>query len=130
MPVHKFVRKYTQEIKRVQPNSVFWIPKQVTHSPIRLNGGLKWEIFAQNNINIQPKGIFTAILGFGVRMTRGLCLISLRQDLKLKRLSLQDGVVSEDVDDIIITIQNNSDSIITINAGQSLCFINYSLTML
>jgi hypothetical protein len=63
-------------------------------------------------------------------MTRGLCLISLRQDLKLKRLSLQDGVVSEDVDDIIITIQNNSDSIITINAGQSLCFINYSLTML
>ena len=49
--------------------------------------------------------------------------VSLKQDLKIKRCSLQDGVVSETVDDIIVTIQNNSDTVVTINARDSLCFV-------
>jgi hypothetical protein len=52
-----------------------------------------------------------------------MIFISLRQDLKIKRLSLHNGVVSESVDDIIITIQNNSDEAVTVNAGESLCFV-------
>ena len=58
-------------------------------------------------------------------MTDGICLISLKQELKQRRCSLQDGVVSEDTDDIKITIQNNSDSEVKIDEGESLCLINY-----
>lgn len=125
MPVHKFITKPESRNVRTQPESVYWMPKEVTHKPMRQNGGLRWEIFAQQLITIQPGGIFMAVLGFGVRMTRGVCLVSLRQELKQKRCSLQDGTISEDVDDIIITIQNNSDSVVTINEGDSLCYVNY-----
>ena len=118
MPIHKFVTKFND----AEP--VSWIQKEVKHAPLR--HGQKWEIFAQNNITIQPRGTFTAVLGFGVRMdSNGICLVSLKQDLKQKRLSLQDGTVSEDVDDIIVTIQNNSNSEVTITEGQSFCFVNY-----
>ena len=118
MPIHKFISKYHDE------QQVNWIPKQVKHPPVR--HGQKWEIFAQNNITIQPRGTFTAVLGFGVRMdSNGICVVSLKQDLKQKRLSLQDGTVSEDVDDIIVTIQNNSDTAVTITEGHSICFVNY-----
>jgi hypothetical protein len=120
MPVHKFITKYHDE------EPVHWIPKQVKHPPVRR--GQKWEIFAQDSITIQPRGTFTAVLGLGVRMdSNGICLISLKQDLKQKRLSLQDGTVSEGVEDIIVNIQNNSDLAVTITEGHSFCFVNYYL---
>jgi hypothetical protein len=54
---------------------------------------------------------------------QGVCSVSLRQNLKVKRCSLHDGFVAEPVDDIIVTIQNNSDDAVTILKGDSLCFI-------
>jgi hypothetical protein len=54
---------------------------------------------------------------------QGVCLVSLRQNLKVKRCSLHDGFVAEPVDDIIVTIQNNSDVAVTILKGDSLCFV-------
>mgnify|MGYP003390553951 FL=1 len=125
MPVHKFITIAERSNTRTQPDSVHWMPKEATYNPLRQNGGLRWEIFAQNKITILPKNAFTVILGFGVKMTDGICLISLKQELKQRRCSLQDGVVSEDTDDIIITIQNNSDSEVKINESESLCLINY-----
>ena len=84
-------------------------------------------LFAQKEITIQPKETTTLVLELGVRMTKGMCLVSLRQQLKTRRLSLQDGTISEDVEDIIITIQNNSETLVTISEGDSLCFIDYLL---
>jgi len=86
------------------------------HRPIRLLGSLRWEMFSQNDVTIPPKGTITLDLGLGVRITRGVCLISLKE----RRCTLQDGIV----EDIIIIIQNNSDSEVTINKG--LVYINYS----
>lgn len=128
-PIHKFFRKPVPERQlRQQPDSVFWIPKvPQTHAPIRRNGGLRWELFAQREINIEPGKTTTLFLLLGVRMTRGMCLVSLRQELKLKYLSLQDGAVSEDVEDIVITIQNNSQTQTIIEKGASLCFVDYRL---
>lgn len=127
MPVHKFITKPETRDIRTQPDSVHWVPKETTtHNPIRQNGGLRWEILAQETMTIQPGKTSTVKLGFGVRITRGMCLISLKQDMKQKGCSLQDGTVSEDVEDIIITIQNNSDdAVATINEGDSLCYVNY-----
>jgi len=62
-------------------------------------------------------------LGLGIRITRGMCLITLRQYIKDKRYSLQNPIVAEDVDDIIIIIQNISDSDVTINRCDSLCYV-------
>jgi len=58
-------------------------------------------------------------------MTKGKCLVLLRQNIIAKGCTLQDGTVSEDVEDIIITIQNNSDTAVIIKERDSLCYIMY-----
>ena len=122
MPVHKFITKRSRV--RHEPSPIKWLVRETPYMPIRVNS-TKWEIFAQKDIEIQPTSSLTLLFPFGVRMTRGICLISLRQEIKTRRLSLHDGTVSEDVDDIIITIQNNSEKIVNLLKGASLCYINY-----
>src|SRR6218665_41843 len=128
MPIHKFITKRnpSSKIRTRFHNDIFWLPKEVTHKAIRriVNPPL-WELFAQRAIEIQPRSSVSNELGFGVRMTRGVCLVSLRQVIKEKRCSLQDGTISKDVEDIVITIQNNSKSVVNIDKGDSLCYINY-----
>lgn len=118
MPIHKFIHKYQRPIEL----PVVYRPHtDLQHPPTARNG--RWEVYAQESFTIQPRSSFTAILKFGVLIRRGMIFISLKQDLKIKRCSLQDGVVSESVDDIIVTIQNNSDIEVLINAGDSLCYV-------
>lgn len=128
MPIHKFITKRnpSSKIRTRFHNDIFWLPKEVTHKAIRrIVNPPRWEIFAQRAIEIQPRSLVSLELGFGVRMTRGVCLVSLRQVIKEKGCSLQDGTISEDVEDIVITIQNNSESVVNIDKGDSLCYINY-----
>lgn len=128
MPIHKFITKRNpySKIRTRFHNDIFWLPKEVTHKAIRrIVNPPRWEIFAQRAIEIQPRSSVSNELGFGVRMTRGVCLVSLRQVIKEKGCSLQDGTISEDVEDIVITIQNNSESVVNIDKGDSLCYINY-----
>lgn len=128
MPIHKFITKRnpSSKIRTRFHNDIFWLPKEVTHKAIRrIVNPPRWEIFAQRAIEIQPRSSVSLELGFGVRMTRAVCLVSLRQVIKEKGCSLQDGTISEDVEDIVITIQNNSESVVSIDKGDSLCYINY-----
>ena len=118
MPIHKFITKY----QRPPEAPVVYRPHQDLQHPAISRSG-RWEIFAQETFTIQPRSSFTAILRFGVLIRRGMVFVSLKQYLKVKRCSLQDGVVSETVDDVIVTIQNNSDTPVTINGGDSLCFV-------
>src|SRR6218665_2568080 len=128
MPIHKFITKRNpySKIKTRVHNDIFWLPKEVTHKATRtIVNPPRWEIFAQRAIEIQPRSSVSLELGFSVRMTRGVCLMSLRQVVKENWCSLQDGTISEDVEDIVITIQKNSDSVVNIDKGDSLCYINY-----
>jgi hypothetical protein len=79
-------------------------------------------------LTINPKSTITSSLGFGIRLdwSRGVCSISLRQALKEQQLSLHDGFIAETVENIIITIQNNSSNVVNIDEGESLCFIMHS----
>ena len=113
MPIHKFIQKYER------PPSVKWLLHENLAHPAKPLPG-KWEIFAQQSLTIPPRLALTISLGIGVQ---GVCSVSLRQNLKVKRCSLHDGFVAEPVDDIIVTIQNNSDVAVTILKGDSLCFI-------
>lgn len=118
MPIHKFIHKY----ERPPEDPVVYRPHSgLVYPPTARTG--RWEVYAQEAFTIPPRTSFTAVLKFGVLVRRGMVFVSLKQDLKVKRLSLQDGVVSETVDDIIVTIQNNSDTAVTVNAGDSLCYV-------
>ena len=118
MPIHKFITKY----ERPPPAPVKWVPHEnLAHPAEPLHG--KWEIFAQQSLTIQPRVALTISLKMGIRLIRGVCSVSLRQGLKEKKCSLQDGFVAESVDDIIVTIQNNSDVAVNIAEGESLCFV-------
>ena len=119
MPIHKFITRYHRP---EEPPVVYRQHSDLQHLPQERNG--RWEIFAQESFTIQPRSSFTAILRFGVLIRRGMVFVSLKQSLKEKRCSLQDGIVSETVDDIIVTIQNNSDVEVSVNAGDSICFIS------
>jgi len=119
MPIHKLIHKYERS-----PPPVKWLQHEnLTHPAVPLAG--KWEVFSQQLLTIQPKSAITLLLEIGVRLIRGVCSVSLRQTLKEKRCSLQDGFVAESVDNIIITIQNNSDVAVNIEAGESLCFVSH-----
>ena len=116
MPVHKFINKSDKSSYRLT-----WILKENKYPPTQKDS--KWEVFAQETIIIDPGKIFTANLGLGIEMNYTSCFVSLRQVLKQKRCCLLDGVISEDVDDIIVNIQNNSSSAVVINEGDSLCYV-------
>lgn len=118
MPIHKFIHKY----QRPPPAPVKWIPHENLVHPAEALPG-KWEIFAQQSLTIQPRVALAISLKMGLRLLRGVCSISLRQSLKEKKCSLHDGFVAESVDDIIVTIQNNSDVAVNIAKGESLCFV-------
>jgi hypothetical protein len=115
MTIHKLIHKH-------EHSAVKWLHHEnYTHLAEQLHG--KWEIFAQKCFTIQPKSRLTLSLGIGVQLMRGVCSVSLRQALKEKRCSLQDGFVAESVNDIIVTIHNNSDVAVNIVEGESLCFV-------
>jgi hypothetical protein len=117
MPLHKFIHKHARA-------SVNWKPhKGLTYPAVQTNDC--WKIFTQKSLLIQPKSAVTLRLGLGVRIEQGVCLVSLAQSLKEKLCSLQDGFITVSVDDMIVTIQNYSDSVVLLQAGVELCHVTH-----
>ena len=58
-------------------------------------------------------------------MSEGVVLVALAKSLKYKRCSLQNEVSLEDVEDIVITLTNNSNEIIDIKEHEILCRVCY-----
>ena len=124
MAVHKFITK--RPPVRYDPPAIKWRIGETAHMATKVNS-TRWEIYMQEDTEIKPISSYTLILNFGVQMTKGVCLISLRQEIKAKGLSLHDGIVSEDTDNIIVTLQNNSETLVTMRKGDSLCYINHHI---
>ena len=59
-------------------------------------------------------------------MSEGVVLVALAKSLKYKRCSLQNEVSLEDVEDIVITLTNNSNEIIDIKEHEILCRVCYT----
>jgi len=117
MPIHKFIHKY-------EPAPISWHPHEnLTYPAEQFRGN--WETFSQEELTIQSMSIKTLRLGVGVQLTRGVCIVSLKQSLKEKRCSLHDGFIGESVNDIIINIQNNSDAVVKIEAGEPICLLSH-----
>ncbi len=66
-----------------------------------------WEIYARERLTILPHDDKRIFLSFGVMMSKGMVLTSLKQELKYMHLSTQNETLIVSVGDIIVTIQNN-----------------------
>lgn len=122
MKVHKFGKKSVPLAEPSHPLTVHWIPKEVRYKPVKRS--LKtWEIFAQETLVIQPREIKTIELNFGVHVVAGVILISLKQEIKLRKCSIRNETVLESVDNILIILENHSKEAVIINEGTPLCFV-------
>lgn len=120
MPVHKCMRKPARPI----PPVVRWRPQEgFSYPAIRRNE--RWEIFSQKALTIPLKSAVTLSLRFGVQLIRGVCSVSLRRALREKRCSSHNVLIAESVDDMIVTVRNNFDVVVSIAEEESLSFVSH-----
>src|ERR1043165_4706986 len=115
-PMHKFIWKpASPEIFLIYP--IEWLPrKEASWPPVKQPGRASYEIFAQREITIEPTETAVVETGLGVRMRKGWCGVTLGEEILASGCSLQgEGIVTENAaDGIVITIVNNSASVVTI----------------
>ena len=128
MSIHKmgFTTSAVERREEIDPPHVWWEPKKdITHLPYRQMGGSRWEIFTQNAITIPAKSSIILELGLGVRITKGLCFVTLRRCINDAECSLRDITVAEDTRDITIAIQNHFYLDVSLLEGDPLCYVNH-----
>ena len=121
--------EYIHKLGKVNVNfdssTIVWNPHHdVEFKPSKINA-VKWQAYAQHDINLEPKQIKLYSLNFGVGISHGLVVVSLVNTLKLRRISIQSETVVENVEDIVISIQNNADVDFVMIAGEALCYVSY-----
>lgn len=125
MLVHKFGKK--PRFQNEQPLTIEWKPATDVNYKPEKKTPRTWEIFCQERIVIKPNETKNISLGFGVELSEGTVLVSLKHELKLQRCSIKNDTVLESVKDIVISIQSNSKQAVVILPGQELCFIHYTI---
>src|ERR1043165_4856059 len=128
-PMHKFGMSKPAYPKTFPSNPVAWLPKKdIAYVPVKQNGSQRWDIFAQREITIQPNETVALESGLGVRMTKGWCGVTLGPEILASGCVLQgEGVVTENAADIVITIVNDSASVVTIPEGAPICIVYHTV---
>ena len=121
MNIHKFNTK----AKTIPTKTIQWRPLREVKYPARKVNSMTWEIFSQEDIKLKPKEVKQLQLGLGFMMSQGVVLTGLANSLKNKRFSLQNEVSLEDVEDIVITLTNNSNEIVNIEKHELLYRVCY-----
>ena len=83
------IHKFNVKPKTVPPKTIQWRPLQEVKYPARKVNLMTWEIFSQEDINLDPKEVKQIRLGFGFMMSEGVVLVALANSLKYKWCSLQ-----------------------------------------
>ena len=103
-----------------------WIvPTNLENRPVKISSKT-WRVFCQESFVIAPKTTKTVKLPIGVELSDGVILTSLAQDLKVKRCSLQNELTLSSVNNVVVTIQNNSDIEVSILEGTPMCLVSYA----
>ena len=121
MNIHKFNTKP----KIIPPKTIQWRPLRKAKYPARKVNSMTWEIFSQEDIKLNPKEAKQIQLGLRFIMSEGVVLVALAKSLKNKQCSLQNEVSLEDAEDIVITLSNNSNKVVNIQASELLCRVCY-----
>ena len=110
MNIHKFNAKP----KIIPSKTIQWrLLREVKYPAGKVNP-MTWEIFSQQEIKLDPREVKQIQLGLGVMRSEGVVLTALANFLKYKWCSLQNEVNLEDVEDIVITVMNNSSEVVDI----------------
>jgi hypothetical protein len=91
--IHKFIRRPAPPSK--PPVAVLWYPAEDLEYPAQRISDYKWKIFAQENLTITPHSTKTIVLQFGVDMQIGVIIVSLYQEFKKMKCSIQNESVVE-----------------------------------
>ena len=119
------IHKFNVKPKTTPSKTIHWRPLQeVTYPALEINS-MTWNIFSQEDIKLKPKEVKQFQLGLGFILSEGVVLTALDNSLKNKRCSSQNEVSLEDVEDIVITITNNSSEIVDIEKHKPLCRVCY-----
>ena len=110
MNIHKFNTKP----KTLPPKTIQWRLLREEIYPARKVNLMTWEIFSQQKIKLDQKEVKQIRLGLGFIMSEGVVLTALVNSLKYKWCSLQNEVNLEDIEDIMITLTNNSSEVVDI----------------
>ena len=102
------------KLKTTPPKTIHWRPLREVNYPAREVNPTTLEILSQEDIKLDPKEVKQIRLGLGFMMNERVVLVALANSLKYKRCSLQNEVNLEDVEDIVITLTNNSSKIVNI----------------
>ena len=121
MNIHKFNTKP----KTIPPKTIHWSPLRKVKYPAKKVNSITWEIFNQEDIKLKPKEAKQFQLGLGFIISQGVVLTGLSNLLKNKRCSLQNEVSLEDIENIVITLTNNSNEIVDIRENELLCRVCY-----
>ena len=119
------IHKFNVKPKSIPSKTIKWAPLLFKKYPAKKIKSNTWEIFSQDNIELQPKEVKQITLGLGFMMSEGVVLVSLANSLRGKLCSIQNEVNLEDTDDIIISVSNNSKEVINIPQHSVLCFVCY-----
>ena len=124
MPIHKFIHKCPRVPVR-PPVAVVWHPyEDLQHPPVQLYQ-CKWLVYAQEDTTVVRHCSNMLTLQIGVNLSMGIVLISLDHKLKASRCSLMDESIAAPAPNIVTTIQNNSDKIVTISKGDEICYLKF-----
>ena len=122
MNIHKLSTK-TKQPK--ESKTIKWvIPLEIRNYVKKVNANT-WEIYSQEDIKIQPKEVKPLMLGVGFIKSVGIVFNSLPNSLRKKRCSLQNEVNLEDTINIMTTIANNSNDVVSIKKNELLSIVCY-----
>ena len=122
MNIHKLSTK-TKQPKASK--TIKWIIPLKIKSYVKKVNANTWEIYSQEDIKIQPKEVKPLMLGIGFIKSVGIVFNSLPNSLRKKRCSLQNEVNLEDTIDIMTTIANNSNGVVSIKKNELLSIVCY-----
>ena len=119
------IYKLNVKPKTIPPKTIKWRLLREVKYPAQKVNPMTLEIFSQEDVKLNPKEVKQLRLGFRLMMCEGVVLARLANSLKYKRCSLQNEVNLEDVEDIVITLTNNSNEIVDIKEHELLCCVCY-----
>ena len=107
------------------PVAVLFEPFSDLKFPHEKQHAYKLKILLQDNLTIEAHSSKVITLQCGVRFSIGVILISLPQELKMKKLTLSNETVAEDTPDILVVLNNSSADSINLKEGDILCYLSY-----
>ena len=119
------IRKFNAKPKTIPPKTIQWRPLREVKYPAQKVNPMTWEIFSQQEIKLDPREVKQIRLRLGFMMSEGVVLTALANSLKYKWCNLQNEVNLEDVENIVITLTNNSSEIVDIREHELLCRVSY-----